>query len=84
MRTQFFFGVFYKELSLESEVEVFPAERALIPQIKVIMENFLHADISFAVVSNSEIVTQYFFANSVSFLEPSDECSFRELQAIRY
>ena len=54
MRSQFFFGKFFAELVTEPEVEVYAADRARIPQIKLIVANELHVDISFAVVSNRE------------------------------
>ena len=52
IRTYFFFGEFYRELSLQSEVEIYAAYNARIPQIKFVMKNSLRVDISFAVVRN--------------------------------
>ena len=54
VRSQFFFGKFYAELGSEPDVEVYSADRARIPQIKLILAKDLHVDISFAVVSNGE------------------------------
>ena len=80
IRTHFFFGNFYRELGLENEIEVYAANHARIPQLKLIIANFLHVDISFAVVNNSEINRVLFLEGSVvSQLEPLDNCSLLEL-----
>ena len=55
-RNHFFFGKFYSELGNEKDVEVYSADHARIPQIKLILEDYLHVDISFAVVSNTEFI----------------------------
>ena len=54
VRSRFFFGRFYDDIASENEVEAYAADHARIPQIKLIIENYLHVDISFAVVSNTE------------------------------
>ena len=63
-------------------MEVYAADRARIPQIKLILANELHVDISFAVVSNREFkIDQLLIIRSsvVAQLDPMDSCSLLEI-----
>lgn len=83
IRNKFFFGRFFVELGQEDGVEVYAADQARIPQIKLIIEERLHVDISFAVVSNTEFSGSVLLGNSVaSQLSPLDDCTMLELHAV--
>ena len=62
IRNQFFFGTFFEAIVNEGEdphreidLQVYSADNARIPQIKLILNNELHVDISFAIVNNAEL-----------------------------
>lgn len=86
VRAHFFFGRFFSELGREPNVEVYAADRARIPQIKLTLATHLQVDLSFAIVSNLEFNRDQnlLLGNSVvAQLDPMDSCSLLEIQAVR-
>lgn len=83
IRNKFFFGAFFTLIGKQSGVEAYAADLARIPQIKLILEDALYIDLSFAVVSNSEFSRNVLLGNSVvAQLNPLDSCTMLELQAV--
>ena len=82
IRKDFFFGAFAEKLKSKDDLMVFSAENARNPQLKVLVDNELFVDISFAVVSNKTFNEVQLGKSLVGNLIGMDECSEHSLQTV--